>query len=1067
MGTSLIDNFDYRGRRFLDSRQSVATLSDLRAVAESAVPDGFRAYCAETALWYEYNSANPTDPSTGRWRAMPTEIAQQPGDRTDIPMSQKAVKEAIESEIENTITPRITDEADTVPSNKAVKEGLTLERLSRIQLEEQDNFLNPNSPGVLKGYFLGSNGGERVNEIYNISDYIPLAVDETLYIQNTGASSSTSICYYDSDFNFMAAIPGNSTEVPGLEGCAYVRFSYSASAPKPFVTKSPDVEYSPFDEYAPILRTVKEETEKCTRQHAYARRIDDYEEEIIRRGAYSGRIEYLGNKNYNGWGLLFTEEYSGISFNAIRLVALGHAKNLRLIVGYLKATTDGSKPEFSDMVTLVEQDFTELNNTNSGKEITVIFDDIFVPQGSLLYIGYESDTYGLGAPVSAYTGAESYRAYSVGFRKPAIADHTGPTESYNYFYAVPLSVHAEKIEGPYMPDKFIVTDMLADEAVDSRKIRDGAIITEKLASNVVTNEKIADKTICIDKLSIAESRNLFNPHDEDIAEERFLNLTTGNPTGVNEIYVTTGFMMLPDGASGKYAVASVNGIVITSRFIGFYDSEKRTITVLENSKNPQIPEGAVYIRTSFSNNYNLPLAERGYMLEVSGDDLTQTTYTPYRKSILPEYLPMQKAEFVNELAMPLKLYMLDGIQNDMYIDTFIKSWRPYMEYVRMAASSGMNFSRTWQRVYSITSPVDNGRLSIYLKDYATADVLSEITAEICSARPSEGDDEVVVQVIGDSYTNGGWFVNALVHQGFVPGIKCVGLRRQGNTDVYDEGRGGWKLSDYMSAPKDNSSNPYNGFMHPAGDFRYYGSTEFWISAWKVKRGTAGSEFEPTYSCGRFGRCLDLFDETSGLLSNPRKGDVQKDSGTGRFIMWDGTSWVDVEELQWEFDYSKYLAMWNIEPPKFLAVMLGVNDFIGAKRPISFSGWNGMMQTVIDSYHRAVPDGLFIICTPTTYFGTLDNSSNADVVNEHLNMWLGRKNIIDTFDGREDEGIYIVDTALMCDSLTGDNGAFKDMAHPLCSPQNDVKVFEQSGLPHPYVNYKSLGIPLAALIHKYR
>ncbi len=100
MGTSLIDNFDYRGRRFLDSRQSVATLAALRATAETSVPAGFRAYCAETALWYEYNSANPADPVTGRWRAIPTEIAQQPGDRTDIPMSQKAVKEAIRSEID-------------------------------------------------------------------------------------------------------------------------------------------------------------------------------------------------------------------------------------------------------------------------------------------------------------------------------------------------------------------------------------------------------------------------------------------------------------------------------------------------------------------------------------------------------------------------------------------------------------------------------------------------------------------------------------------------------------------------------------------------------------------------------------------------------------------------------------------------------------------------------------------------------------------------------------------------------------------------------------------------------
>ena len=68
MGTSLIDNFDYRGRRFLDDRQQAATLAALRAIPESTVPDGFRAYCAETGRWYEYGSANTADPATGRWR---------------------------------------------------------------------------------------------------------------------------------------------------------------------------------------------------------------------------------------------------------------------------------------------------------------------------------------------------------------------------------------------------------------------------------------------------------------------------------------------------------------------------------------------------------------------------------------------------------------------------------------------------------------------------------------------------------------------------------------------------------------------------------------------------------------------------------------------------------------------------------------------------------------------------------------------------------------------------------------------------------------------------------------
>ncbi len=103
MGTSLIDNFDYRGRRFLDGRQSVATLAALRAVPETSVPDGFRAYCAEDGQWYEYNSGNAVDATTGKWRRITTEVAQTTGDRADIPMSQKAVTDLFSSGIQDKI----------------------------------------------------------------------------------------------------------------------------------------------------------------------------------------------------------------------------------------------------------------------------------------------------------------------------------------------------------------------------------------------------------------------------------------------------------------------------------------------------------------------------------------------------------------------------------------------------------------------------------------------------------------------------------------------------------------------------------------------------------------------------------------------------------------------------------------------------------------------------------------------------------------------------------------------------------------------------------------------------
>ena len=75
----------------------MATLAALRAVPETSVPDGFRAYCAKDGQWYEYNSANEVDATTGKWRRITTEVAQTTGDRADIPMCQQAVTDAVDS----------------------------------------------------------------------------------------------------------------------------------------------------------------------------------------------------------------------------------------------------------------------------------------------------------------------------------------------------------------------------------------------------------------------------------------------------------------------------------------------------------------------------------------------------------------------------------------------------------------------------------------------------------------------------------------------------------------------------------------------------------------------------------------------------------------------------------------------------------------------------------------------------------------------------------------------------------------------------------------------------------
>ena len=130
MGTSLIDNFDYRGRRFLDDRQQAATLAALRAIPESTVPDGFRAYCTETGRWYEYGTANKTLPDTGKWRLAVTRIAQETGDGEDAAISQKAVTEELCKTTSTVI--RLTGTNETAGYHRIAESSVFIQAGSKI-----------------------------------------------------------------------------------------------------------------------------------------------------------------------------------------------------------------------------------------------------------------------------------------------------------------------------------------------------------------------------------------------------------------------------------------------------------------------------------------------------------------------------------------------------------------------------------------------------------------------------------------------------------------------------------------------------------------------------------------------------------------------------------------------------------------------------------------------------------------------------------------------------------------------------------------------------------------------
>ena len=66
MSINIGDNFKYLGKKFLDSRESFATIELMKNCND--VPNGFITYCEENDKRYEYSNKNEIDEITGKWR---------------------------------------------------------------------------------------------------------------------------------------------------------------------------------------------------------------------------------------------------------------------------------------------------------------------------------------------------------------------------------------------------------------------------------------------------------------------------------------------------------------------------------------------------------------------------------------------------------------------------------------------------------------------------------------------------------------------------------------------------------------------------------------------------------------------------------------------------------------------------------------------------------------------------------------------------------------------------------------------------------------------------------------
>ena len=62
------DNFSYKGKKPLDSRNCFDTVSEMAQFAETSLDEGHISYVKETDKYYKFNSTNNVDPTLGKWR---------------------------------------------------------------------------------------------------------------------------------------------------------------------------------------------------------------------------------------------------------------------------------------------------------------------------------------------------------------------------------------------------------------------------------------------------------------------------------------------------------------------------------------------------------------------------------------------------------------------------------------------------------------------------------------------------------------------------------------------------------------------------------------------------------------------------------------------------------------------------------------------------------------------------------------------------------------------------------------------------------------------------------------
>lgn len=449
----------------------------------------------------------------------------------------------------------------------------------------------------------------------------------------------------------------------------------------------------------------------------------------------------------------------------------------------------------------------------------------------------------------------------------------------------------------------------------------------------------------------------------------------------------------------------------------------------------------------------------------SGTEIGQINGTPL-------YIPNGgPSEISPDFLLPSNIYVLDGVQRNLWHQSLMNRWNPYDFYLQFKGTA--TYQRRTPLVASIKSGNTDGNTIIAnIVDYRTMSELASKTATIKVGTPNDNNlPAIKVQFIGSSTVQLLYFETAL--ETYVSNYTLIGLRHKPNDNtVRHEGRGGASLLSYANNSTGATGHFYP-YWQPTGNYRYWGVTDFWKYA-KLHPNDAGSTStqsdgsKPYYNGCYISEALAKFD-SDGLLVSPQSGDIMYFTSESKYKVYDGSSWVETTKgtYTWGFDYSKYLAMWELDCPDVICITLGSNDFRYAKLPINFTTWNNNMNALIASMKIANSNIKIVICNQGP-FGNYGKDGEPSHLMDYK-MWLHLQDIIATYDNRQNENIYVLaqNSEISAEYgfspiTTGDNVKVTDLYQG-----SENLTIKGADIVHPTLSLPNMGIPIAAFLQYIR